>query len=269
MKRILTLICTVGLLLGSVHQSWSQTTVINPMKVYPMIETPNAMVGEKLTFQIRFGMINGGKASIELKRDTLNGQKCWHSQLIGQTSGIAETFFRVYDVYESWFDSTNMVPSYAVRNIQEGKYRYYDEITYHPGETHVTSKKHKEVEVPTKVFDMACVAYYARMVDFNRLQKNDVINIDTYFGGDYFPFQLIYRGKEVVKTSLGSFNCIRIGPIVEPGRVFENNDDMMIWFTDDKNMLPVRIQFDVWAGSFKCDLISIENIKYPITSRIK
>ncbi|MBP5611239.1 MAG: DUF3108 domain-containing protein [Bacteroidales bacterium] len=247
----------------------AQVTVIDPLTVYPMIERPNAQPGEKLTFNIRFGIINGGQAFIELKSDTLGNRRLWHSTLIGRTSGMVDKFFKVYDIYESWFDSTTIVPVKAIRNIQEGRYRYYDQISYHPGQPYVSSEKHGQVTVPEKVLDMACVLYYARMVSFDKLQKDDMINIDTYFGGDYFPFQLIYRGKEVVKTSMGTFSCLRIGPVVEPGRVFAKNDDMMLWLTDDENRLPVRIQFDVWAGSFKCDLIAAENVKFPLKSKIK
>ena len=106
----------------------AQVTVIDPLTVYPMIESPNAQPGEKLTFNIRFGIINGGQAFIELKTDTLDGRQLWHSTLIGRTSGMVDKFFKVYDIYESWFDSTSIVPVKAIRNIQEGRYRYYDRL---------------------------------------------------------------------------------------------------------------------------------------------
>lgn len=268
MRKIRLSLLIAAMLVSAVV--FGQVTVVNPMTVYPMLDTPTAEPGEKLTFNIRFGPINGGQAFIELKTDTLNGKNVWHSTLIGRTSRLVDKFFRVYDDYESWFDPATMMPLKAIRDIQEGKYRYKDVITYHPGKPYVTSIKHGEVTVPEeKVLDMACVVYYARMVEFDKLQKDDIINIDTYFAGEHFPFQLIYRGKEMVKTPLGTFTCFRIGPVVEPGRVFAKNDDMMLWFTDDSNRLPVRIQFDVWAGSFKCDLIAVEHAKYPMKSKIK
>jgi hypothetical protein len=43
---------------------------------------------------------------------------------------------------------------------------------------------------------------------------------------------------------------------------------MTIWISDDKNLLPVVVRFDMWVGSIKCELEKYTNLKYDfITSK--
>jgi hypothetical protein len=174
----------------------------------------------------------------------------------------------VYDVYESYFDIATNLPDKAIRNISEGNYKYYDEVEYNQEESYVVSRRNGKVPVPKKTLDMASVLYYVRRLDFTGLKINDVISLDTYFGDALFPFYIVYKGKEVISVSEGKYVCHKFVPVVEPGRIFANKDDMTIWFTDDENKIPTRIKFDILVGSFKCDLIKCENLKYPLESKI-
>jgi hypothetical protein len=80
---------------------------------------------------------------------------------------------------------------------------------------------------------------------------------------------VVYKGKETISTDLGNIRCLKFVPIVEPGRIFKENDDMTFWLSDDENKLPVSVKFEMIVGSFKCDLIEYQNIKYELKSRVK
>jgi len=43
---------------------------------------------------------------------------------------------------------------------------------------------------------------------------------------------------------------------------------MSIWFSKDKNFIPVRIRFDIYVGSVKVDLIEYKGIKHDFESLI-
>ena len=227
------------------------------------------MDGENLSFRVRFGIINGGEANIALNKTSLNGREVFHAVITGKTTGLVDKLYKVYDVYESFFDPATNLPEKAIRNIREGSYRYYDEVNFNQAEMYVVSQRNGKVSVPKNTLDMAAVLFYVRRLDLDKLQVNDVIPLDTYFGDELFPFYIIYRGRETISIGSGKFNCFKFVPIVEPGRVFQKKDDMTIWFSDDENKIPVSIRFDIWAGSFRCDLTKYENLKYPLTSKIK
>jgi hypothetical protein len=172
-------------------------------------------------------------------------------------------------VYESFFDPVTNLPLRAIRNIREGSYRYYDEVDFNQKEMYVVSKRNGKVSVPKNTLDMASVLFYVRRLNLNKLNVNDIISLDTYFGDELFPFYIVYKGKETISIGSGKYKCFKFVPIVEPGRIFENKDDMTIWFSDDENKIPVSIKFDILVGSFRCDLAKTENLKYPLTAKIK
>ena len=53
-------------------------------------------------------------------------------------------------------------------------------------------------------------------------------------------------------------------PVVQTGRVFKDDDDMKIWFSNDSNFIPVRIQLDMILGSAKADLIEYSGIMHEL-----
>ena len=243
-------------------------TSFNPPNV-DFSETPVFLDGEKLTFRLRYGIITGGEATTTAKMTRINGQEVFHTVLIGKTAGWLDRIYKVYDVYESFFDPATNLPVKAIRNISEGNYRYYDEVTFNQEDNYVVSQRNGKVDVPKNTLDMASVLYYVRRLDMNRLKVGDIISVDTYFGDSLFPFYIVYKGKEPITIGSGQYRCFKFVPIVEPGRVFENNDDMTIWFSDDTNKIPVSIKFDMLVGSFRCDLVSYENLKFPLRAKIK
>lgn len=225
--------------------------------------------GEFLEFSISYGLINGGKAELTVNREMLDGKPYMHSRIYGHTSGVLDAFYKVRDVYESWFDERTNMPVKGIRNVREGKYKHYDEITYFQEQGYVTSTRKGKVEVPPNSLDMACAFYYLRRIDFSDFKVGDIVYMDTYFNGKHFPFYVEYKGKEELSIGLGTFRALVFVPVVEPGRVFERKDGMTIWFSDDENKIPLRIRFDAVVGAFKCDLITYKNLKYPLKSMIK
>ena len=243
------------------------TSFISPMDDFS--KTPVFAEGEKLTFRLRYGVITGGEANIVTHKTMLNGQEVFHSVLTGKTTGLVDKIYKVYDVYESFFNPVTNLPDKAIRNIREGSYRYYDEVQFNQQEMYVVSQRNGKVSVPKNTLDMASVLFFVRRINLDKLKINDIISLDTYFGDDLFPFYIVYKGKETITIGSGKYKCFKFVPIVEPGRIFEKNDDMTIWFSDDENKIPISIKFDILVGSFRCDLSSFENLKFPFEAKIK
>ena len=54
---------------------------------------------------------------------------------------------------------------------------------------------------------------------------------------------------------------MKFRPLVQSGRVFEEQESVTLWVSDDKNRLPVRLQADILVGSIKADLENFKNLK--------
>jgi hypothetical protein len=216
--------------------------------------------GEKLTFQIRYGLIVGGVTVVSLTEEIYNNQAVFHAVATARTTGVAEVIFGVKDIYESWFDRKTNLPYKQIRNIKEGKYTHYNEVTYNHTNNTIDSKLTGIHSVPENTLDLSTALYYIRRIDFSKLNEGDVILLNIYFSDELFPFYLRYSGKEIIKTKLGKMNCLIISPIVEVGRMFKTPDDLKIWLTDDQNCIPVLVRMDIRVvGAVYLKLISYEN----------
>ena len=217
---------------------------------------------EKLKYQLHYGWINGGYAVLQINEEKHNQEKILHAKLHAKTSGITERLYHVSDIYESFFTMSTGLPELAIRNISEGKYRDYNEVEYFHSENYIISQKKGKVNVPHETFDIISGFYHLRnLIKSTNLKKDSVIKINTYFGDEVFPMIIRYVGNEVIETDLGEINCLKFMPVVETGRVFKTQDDMSIWFSNDENVIPIRVQFELFIGSLKCDLAEYSGLK--------
>lgn len=221
--------------------------------------------GETLKYILYYGFVDGGKAEINLRHvPTNDGKIIYHAKAEAKTIGMARWFIALDDVYESYFNETDCKPIKAIRNIKENDYSYYDEVHYDHVNKKVTSKKNGTVKVPANIYDVISSLYYLRRTKFNKLKMNDTISVMTYFADEIFPYRIIFKGRETITTPLGQIKALKFQPIVETGRVFKEQDDMRFWISDDANFLPLRVEFDMFIGSIKCDLKEYKNIKNPL-----
>jgi hypothetical protein len=238
-------------------------------KIYPINPIPSFQPGEELKYVLKYGFITGGAALIKVAEEQYNNQNVIRATATARTTGLVNRMFKVLDTYESFFTPDSNLPLRAIRNIREGNYRYYGEDNFNHRNNTVINVKKGVQKVPDNILDMVSSLFYIRRIDFTDFKIGDIVYVDTYFSDDLFPFYIIFKGREEIKTDAGTFNCIKFLPIVEPGRIFKENDDMLIWLSDDDNKIPVKISFDMVVGSFKCELESFKNLKYTPKSIIK
>jgi hypothetical protein len=221
--------------------------------------------GEKLIYIVKFGPIIGGNASLVLKQVSYNNRQVYFASGEGKTVGLAEKLYSVKDVFESYFDMNSLLPYKAIRDVKEGNYRKHDEAVFNQtANTVYSTRKDSVYQVPRHTLDMVSLLYYIRSLDLKSLQPGSVLHTVTFFDEELFPFDIRYKGKEEVRTKYGKIRCYRFDPVVAPGRMFESEDDMTIWISDDRNMVPVKVRFDLLVGSLHVELSDYSNLKYPL-----
>jgi len=230
--------------------------------------------GEKVNFTINYGPIQAGIAYFELKADTFKGREVWHSVFLGKTTGMAEALFRVKDIYESYFEQQSELPVFSIRNIVEGRYRKYNEVTFdhytRPDSAILTSDLTGVHITQPRIHDILSCIYYFRnhyLPQHDSFKKGDIITIMTWFTDQLYPISLRYIGQDEVKTKVGRIRCLKFNPVTEVGRLFKTQEDMSFWFSADKNFLPVKIRFDIFVGAFTAEVVSYEGLKYPLDVR--
>ncbi|MBP1675349.1 MAG: hypothetical protein H6Q24_1487 [Bacteroidetes bacterium] len=232
--------------------------------------------GEKVKYTVHYGIVQGGIASLELKADTFKGKDVWHSVFVGKTTGMADAIFRVYDIYESYFEPGSGLPVLSIRNISEGRYKRYNEVIfdhYTRADSAILTSDLTGVHITEKgIHDILSCFYYFRnnfLPGYDTLKKGDMIQIQTWFTDELYPIILRYIGTDEIKTKAGRIKCLKFNPVTEVGRLFKTEDDVSFWFSADKNFLPVRVRFEIFVGAFIAEIVSYEGLKYPLEIKKK
>lgn len=242
----------------------------------PRAQVTTYRPGEKVDYIIHYGLLTGGVASLELKRDTLSGRELWHSVMIARTTGIVDAIFKVKDIYESYMDSVTELPVKSIRNISEGRYRKYNEVffdhTSRQDSTVIDSDLTGMHIAPPNLHDILSCFYWFRnhvLPDIENYKKGDVITIMTWFTDELYPISMKYVTQEEIRTRAGKVRCYKFNPVTEKGRLFKTEEDVSFWFSADKNFLPVKIRFDIFVGGFMVDMVSYDGLQYPLDIKIK
>lgn len=229
------------------------------------------MPGERVSYQIRYGIVGSGQALLEMKEAYYKGRPVWHAVISGQTTGLADKLYKVRDIYESYIDPETDLPVFSIRNISEGRYRKYNEVGFDQearnDSTLIFSDLTGNHAGPKGLLDIVSCFYWFRkyhLATAETLVPGETYKMMTWFADELYPIVLRYKGTEVIRTKGGKLKCHRFHPVTEVGRVFESEEDMVMWFTADENFLPVKIRFDIFVGSFHVDMTSYEGLRTPL-----
>lgn len=224
--------------------------------------------GERLKYSIHYGVIRGGEAILEVREGKYDSKRVNHLYLQGRTVGLANKLYNVNDIYQSFTDFKTDLPYMSIRDINENRYKKYTVQTFdhltRTDSTIVNSTETGEVLAPPKANDILSAFYYLRNhLLWKPIKVGDTLVVETYFSDEVYSLKVRFMGYETIKTKIGKINCMKFLPVVITGRVFKNEDDMTVWFTNDKNFLPIRVKFDIFVGSVYCDLIDYKNLLHP------
>jgi hypothetical protein len=234
--------------------------------------------GEKVEYLIQYGFINGGLATLELKKDTCCGLKTtYHTRLTGATTGLADAIFQVRDVYECYMDPVSKLPIKSIRDISEGRYKKYNVVMFDRETRSDSAVLNSDLTgqhvVQYDIHDILSCFYWFRNnilpYQIDNMKIGDTVTINTWFTDEFFPIIMIYYGTEEIKTKAGKINCYKFGPVCEIGRLFRSKEAISFWFSADANYLPVKIRFEIIVGAFEVNMTNYEGLKYPLDIRNK
>ncbi|QOG03384.1 DUF3108 domain-containing protein [Flavobacterium sp. MDT1-60] len=229
--------------------------------------------GEYFKFRIHYGIVNAGYATLEIKEATINNKKVHHAVGKGYTTGMSKFFFKVEDLYESYFDRETGSPYRYIRKIDEGGYTKNQEGIFNQAENRVLVKDYKRktektIVINDNVQDIISSFYYLRNhPNIDKLKSGDAITIDMFFDEEITKFKLKYIGRQDITTKFGTVSTMVFKPLVQTGRVFKEKESVTLWITDDNNKVPVRIKADLAVGSLKADLDEYKGLKYPFKAK--
>ncbi len=227
--------------------------------------------GETITYKVVYNWnslwINAGEVSFAVTGGVYGTKNVYHVIGSGTTYKSYDWFYKVRDTYESFIDKETLQPLKFVRNVDEGGYKIYNNVTFKHTEGKAIST-HGTFDIPNCIQDVLSAIYFARNIDFKNLKPNDTIPMNMFLDDSVYHIFIKYNGKEQIKTSLGTFNCIKFSPRLIEGTLFKQGDEMSVWVTDDDNKIPVLVESPIIVGSIRAEVHKIEGARNPLKSKI-
>ncbi|HTE12684.1 MAG TPA: DUF3108 domain-containing protein [Chitinophagaceae bacterium] len=224
--------------------------------------------GEQSVFKVYYTLgvyIAAGEASFNVNLEHFNNKPVYHITGEGKTYSFYDSFFRVRDKYESFVDTGDLQPLKFIRNVDEGGYKKYENVTFNR-QTNTAVTNNGVFKVPGCVQDVVSAIFYARNIDFNKYKPNDKIPFTMFLDNENYNLYIRYLGKETIKTKYGRFRAIKFKPLLVKGTIFEGGEKMLVWVSDDANHLPLRVESPISVGSIKVDMMNYKNLRYPLSS---
>jgi len=211
---------------------------------------------EKISFNLKFGLVKGGEAVITISDTVYNGIPAVRYHVIGRTTGLTDKLFGVNDVYETIIDAETRLPLKSIRNIKEQKYRWYNETYYYHDIDSINSQKSGWSAVPNNLVDIISVFFY--FVHTNNMEKMEIgkrVNIPTFHADKISDVSISYLGRETIKTDLGHVDSYVLTPRVDKGKLLKRSDGLKLYVSRE-NKVPVLIDFDMRIGALRAVLQS-------------
>ncbi|MDW7710315.1 MAG: DUF3108 domain-containing protein [Deferrisomatales bacterium] len=218
-----------------------------------------ALQGENLEFDIRWGIIPAARASLEV---TPGGDGLVTLRAKARTLPYIDTVFPVRDLVESTVRLADLSVLRFYKKTREGRSRSReDEAVFDPETGEVQSfrrgKPRGTLLAPPGVQDPLSSFYAFRTM---ALTSDDTVSIDITDGNRLVTGTVSVLKRETVKTPAGTFRTVLVEPHIEGvGGVFRRSPGarVLIWLTDDGWRRPVRLQSAVAVGSFTAELTRI------------
>jgi hypothetical protein len=231
--------------------------------------------GEWFKFRVHYGLINAGYATLEVQDGVINNKKVYHVIGKGYSTGMSRFFFKVDDLYESYFDKVTGNPYKYIRKIDEGGYTKNQEGFFNQASDRVLvkdyeNKSEKTFVIPNNTQDIVSTFYYLRNYPtINKLKVGESVSIDMFLDEETTKFKLKFIGREDIDTKFGVIPTMIFRPLVQSGRVFKEQEALTVWISDDDNKIPIRIQANLTIGSIKADLDGFKGLKNSFTIKVK
>ena len=238
--------------------------------------------GEKLEYKVsynwKFVWVDTGKVIFEVDSLLYGDKPAYHFKSFGRSLSSYDLFFKVRDKFESVADAEDFSPFWYKRKTREGsyyagnKYNFDYEDSLIISQTENTHQPYRKDTLPVKgfVLDLQTAVYYARTLDFNRMQSGEKIPFRIIIDGEIYNLSGRYIGIENIENYDGKiYRCHKFAAMLVEGTIFSSGKEVFVWITDDENHIPILVEASILVGSVKAYFIKGENIFHPVESLIR
>lgn len=200
--------------------------------------------GEKYNYNVFFGPIKMGKASLETKPiEFINNQEVYHFNFSVKTSKLGDRLYKIRDEINSWIDKEGFYLVKQEKNIREANFRRKSK-TMIKNNTAVTNGK--KYILPGKVVDPYGLIMILRNINIPEDTSKKFLTLDE---GKIREIEIKNTGYKSINTPYGKFNAYTYKPVYNGKSVLKNKGDMEISYAIvGDNTIPIKISIKLKNG---------------------
>lgn len=226
-------------------------------------------VGERLEFDVSYGMITAGEAVLSIPGvETFDGRQAYKVEVLVNSLPSFSWIYKVEDRYRTFLDVEAIVPYRFEQSIREGNYaRDFVAEFDHVRGVAVTTKG--TYSIPPFVHDIMSAFYFVRTMDLSGMIVGETITLTNFYKDRVHELTVKYLGKQELEVGAGTFRAVVLEPIVKAGGLFKSEGRIVIWLTDDELRIPLRVNAKIPIGSIDVELRSYAGVRSRPASRIR
>ncbi len=235
------------------------------------IKNESSTSGEILNYKVFYALagayIGAGEATFSNKLESFQQKTVYHFTGFGKTYSAYDWIYKVRDTYESFVDTSTMLPLKFSRQVNETGNHIFNNVLFNQTTNRAVSTN-GVFNIPPCIQDVLSAIYYARNIDYSKAKNGDIFPFSIYLDDHVYPVYIRYMGKANLKTKYGNFNTIKFKPKLIEGTLFKGGEQMTVYVTDDANKIPVYIETPILVGSIKVFLHEFKNNRNKTTGII-
>ena len=232
----------------------------------PEVATP-WMKGERLEFELRWGIVTAGYASLEVKP-----RKDGKTEFLtfATANKTINKFYPVNDTVYTLVRNKGLMTDVFRKSLHEGKFHnkslirfdrddkkavLSDTVFKDPVKHTVKRSADTSVTIDGMEHSIMSAFYLVRSLP---LKVGETSRFSAVSGKKRYELKVIVHGRESIETDLGTFNTIKVEPVLDGDGIFNSSGRIFIWLTDDEKRIPVLMQCEIKLGSIKAKLIKVQ-----------
>ena len=254
---------------SSVQPSSSASALAKPLpkwQTLPEISAP-WMKGERLEYELSWGFITAGYATIEVKARNDGKSEIYTYATANKT---VNKFYPVHDTVFTLVRNKGLMTDVFRKSLHEGTFHnkslirfdrnakralLSDTVFKDPVKHVVKRSADTSVTIEGLEHSIMSAFYLVRTLP---LKEGATSRFSAVSGKKRYELKVIVHKRETIKTDLGSFKTVKVEPVLDGDGIFNSSGRIFIWFTDDEKRIPVLMQCEIALGSIKAELTKVK-----------
>jgi len=228
----------------------------------PEVKSP-WMKGERLEFELRWGFITAGYATLEVK-PRQDGKVEFLT--FATANKTVNKFYPVHDTVYTLVRKKGLMTEVFRKSLHEGSFHnksiirfdregrkavLSDTVFKNPVRRQVLRSADTSVTITGLEHSIMSAFYLVRTMS---LKVGETSRFSAVSGKKRYELKVIIHGRETLETDLGTFKTVKVEPVLDGDGIFNSSGRIFIWLTDDDQRIPVLMECEIKLGSIKAML---------------